>query len=82
MNEFTFCVLSYNHEKYILETLESIKFLVKNYGGKLKINLIIGDDCSDDNTAAIIDFWLQKNRVLFYKIVFFQMIKILEHVKH
>lgn len=71
MNEFTFCVLSYNHEKYILETLESIKFLVKNYGSKLKINLIIGDDCSDDNTAAIIDFWLQKNRILFYKIVFF-----------
>jgi len=51
-------VLSYNHSRFILETLESVKAQVyKN------TELIIVDDCSTDDSVAVIDRWLQENRI-------------------
>lgn len=53
----TVFVPSCNHEKYVLETLESIKNQTyKNY------ELIIIDDFSTDNTVAIIDKWINENK--------------------
>ena len=46
-------VASYNNEKYILETLESINDQTYN-----SIELIIIDDCSKDNSREIIKNWL------------------------
>jgi alpha-1,3-rhamnosyltransferase len=49
-------VLSYNHEKYVVECLESIKNL--NYR---RLELIVSDDCSPDSTFALVEQWTQKN---------------------
>lgn len=50
-------VLTYNSEKTIIETLESIK----NQTYPL-IELIISDDCSTDKTLTIVKEWTKKNK--------------------
>jgi glycosyltransferase involved in cell wall biosynthesis len=49
----TIICLSYNHEKFVLETLNSV--VNQNYS---PIELIIVDDCSSDATKSIIEEWL------------------------
>ena len=46
----SFCLVTYNHEKYILECLESI-FKQK---GNFKMEILVGNDCSQDATAQLI----------------------------
>jgi glycosyltransferase involved in cell wall biosynthesis len=46
----SFCVVTFNHEKYIKCALESV--LAQTYS---PLELIISDDCSTDNTPQIID---------------------------
>jgi alpha-1,3-rhamnosyltransferase len=50
-------VITYNSEKFVLDTLESIK--EQDY---LEIELIISDDCSNDRTLEICEKWLEKNK--------------------
>ena len=69
MRDFTFVVLTYNHEKFILEHLESIKFLINNYGQKIRFEIIIADDASRDSTVAIANNWLKVNSNLFANII-------------
>lgn len=59
-------VVSYNSEKYIIETLESIK--KQTYS---PIELIITDDASTDKTLSIARKWIKDNENIFlrYKIV-------------
>lgn len=68
---FTFVVLTYNHEEYIIEHLESIKFLIENYAFDMGIciNIIVNDDCSKDSTPSMVSEWLDKNKSLFNKII-------------
>ena len=66
--KFTFGVLAYNHERMIIETLESIKYQIVNYGEGYDIEIIITDDCSKDRTTEIIENWLDSNRKLFIKV--------------
>lgn len=68
MIQFTFGVLAYNHENYIVEHLESIKYQIINYGKYYDISLIIADDCSSDATVEIANKWLESNRCLFKNI--------------
>lgn len=65
---FAFLVLVYNHENYIIEHLESIKFLVQNYAQDINVKLIINDDCSQDQSVSLINAWVTKNKNLFYDI--------------
>jgi glycosyltransferase involved in cell wall biosynthesis len=44
------CVVTYKHEAYIKETIEG----VLNQEVDFKVNLLIGDDCSPDNTSSIV----------------------------
>ena len=44
------CVVSYNHEKYIEECLDHILSQKTNF----KVEVLIGDDCSSDNTLQIV----------------------------
>ena len=63
--EYTFVTLTYNHEKYIVEHLESIKYQILNFGESWNIYLIISDDFSRDKTLFLIDLWKNKNNHLF-----------------
>lgn len=49
-------VLTYNHEKYIAKTLDSILMQKVNF----KYRILIGDDCSSDNTRTILKKYQQK----------------------
>jgi glycosyltransferase involved in cell wall biosynthesis len=51
-------VLCYNQSRFVVETLESVK--AQTYKST---QLIILDDCSSDDSAAVIENWLQKNRI-------------------
>ena len=50
--------VSYNHSKWVEETLESIR--LQTYDN---IQLVILDDCSTDNTVALIQEWIDKHKV-------------------
>ena len=65
INNFTFVVLTYNHSNYILEHLESIKYLIENFGNGISVGIIIADDGSLDNTVPLAQYWLKKNSYLF-----------------
>ena len=62
---FTFIVFTFNHEKYILEYLESVKFQIESYGSDYKIKLVVADDSSTDNTKLYIDNWCKLNNHIF-----------------
>lgn len=62
---FTFGVLTYNSSDTLIETMESIKFQIENFGKDLDIYLVVSDDGSRDNTIPIIKFWLAENNGLF-----------------
>ncbi len=53
-------VITYNSEKYVLETLESAK--AQTYRN---LELIISDDCSTDGTAEVCRNWLENNQHFF-----------------
>ena len=59
-------VLSYNSEVTILETLDSI--INQDYGSE-HIELIIGDDASNDSTQQIIRNWLTSNKNNFHDVI-------------
>jgi glycosyltransferase involved in cell wall biosynthesis len=62
---FAFLVIAYNHQDYILEHLESIKYLVVTYGAGIDVDLIVNDDFSRDQTPRLVDKWLAINDKLF-----------------
>ena len=68
MNKFVFGILTYNQEKYVLETMESIKYQKIHYGSDIDVSLIITDDASKDNTVELLSNWCEKNREYFDKI--------------
>lgn len=59
-------VLTYNHEKFIFECLQSIY----KQRGKFKIKLYIIDDCSTDGTSCVIDKFLKNNNHKNIKVTF------------
>lgn len=57
--QITFVVTSYNYEKYILKTLESIKFQsYKNF------EIIVVDDYSSDKSCEIVEKFISENQDL------------------
>ncbi len=66
---FSFGVISFNQEALIVETLESIKFQIENFGKEEKFEIILGDDCSKDKTIEIASKWLEENKYLFKKVI-------------
>ncbi|NLQ18981.1 glycosyltransferase family 2 protein [Marinomonas sp. M1K-6] len=62
---FTFAVLCYNHQEYIVEHLESIKYLIDSYGDDWEVDLVVNDDASTDNTVRYLSYWLNENFSIF-----------------
>lgn len=60
-------VLTYNSEKYIIETLDSIKNQDYPY-----LEIIISDDHSSDNTCKKVDEWLCENKSSFFNSLLIQ----------
>lgn len=56
----TVAVVAYNSSRYIIETLESIK--AQTYQN---IELIVADDCSQDNTVELCKDWVENNKYRF-----------------
>lgn len=65
---FTFLTMTYNHQKYIIHHLESIKYQILTHGKNENFGLFIFDDCSKDKTMELVNFWLDKNQKLFNNI--------------
>ena len=65
MKEFTFIVITYNQEQYVVEHLNSIKNLIELYGKDMSIDLVHADDKSRDGTVEVVRKWLDQNRDLF-----------------
>ncbi|HEY4317559.1 MAG TPA: glycosyltransferase family 2 protein [Herbaspirillum sp.] len=63
--DFTFVVITYNHEAYVLEHLESIAYQIREHGQGCRFQLIIADDASKDQTLAMARHWLTEHASLF-----------------
>lgn len=91
MKEFTFITTTFNHEKYIIEHLESIKKIIQDYGNEIEIDLVLADDCSTDQTCDFAKKWLNMNHTLFRNILVYtneenigtvkNLLKAIENVK-
>lgn len=53
--------LSYNHEAYVVEALDSV--INQTYPN---IELLIADDCSTDNSVSVIQDWLQNHPNVYF----------------
>lgn len=65
---FTFLTITYNHEKFIIEHLESIKYQIENYGKDNEFKYILSDDCSKDTTVSLVKEWIRMNSHLFKEV--------------
>lgn len=65
-NKVSVMVVTYNSEKTILTTLESI--LSQTYEPK-NIELVISDDCSKDRTLDVVTNWVAENGNKFYRAI-------------
>lgn len=65
MIDFTFVVITYNHEDYVLEHLESIAHQIQSHGDSYTFQLIVADDASGDKTLPLVEHWLQSHASLF-----------------
>lgn len=54
----TVIALCYNHEKYVLECLDSIRRQTFT-----EYEMIVVDDCSSDNSREVIRNWIKKNEI-------------------
>ncbi|QUM77880.1 glycosyltransferase family 2 protein [Moritella sp. 24] len=59
-------VISYNSEKTVLETLDSI--INQTYGSN-NLTLIISDDGSSDGTVEVIKTWVKEHELKFFKVI-------------
>ncbi len=54
--KLTVCMITYNHENYISEAIQS----VLNQHANFQVQLVIGEDCSKDNTRTICEDFVKR----------------------
>ncbi|MDJ1502654.1 glycosyltransferase [Xanthocytophaga agilis] len=57
MKKVSICMITYNHAKYIAQAIESVLMQETTFD----YELVIGDDCSTDNTREIIQIYKNKH---------------------
>lgn len=63
MKLVSICLVTYNSSQFVIDALESIK--EQTYPN---IELIVSDDCSEDNTMKIVKAWIEKNATRFFNV--------------
>ena len=71
------CIVTYNQENYIAECLESIVTQQTNF----KFEVIVGEDCSTDNTRAIIQEYVKKYPELIIPIFHEKNVGVVENIR-
>lgn len=71
------CVVTYNQEQYIAECLESLVNQQTNF----KFEIIVGEDCSTDNTRSIVKKYVEKYPDLFVPLLYEKNIGPVENIK-
>lgn len=65
---YTFIIVAYKQEQYIIEALESVRYQIERFGNGRKYQLIIADDYSEDNTRNLIEYWISVYKGLFTEV--------------
>lgn len=63
MKLVSICLVTYNSSQFVIDALESIK--KQTYPN---IELIVSDDCSEDETIKIVKAWIEKNSTRFFNV--------------
>lgn len=63
--DFSFGVLTYNSADTVLDTLFSIKYQVTQHMADCKVEIVISDDHSSDNTLLVVKEWIKEFSSLF-----------------
>lgn len=71
------CVVTYNHENYIAECLESLVTQQTSF----KFEIIVGEDCSKDSTRAIVQQYAEKYPDLIVPLFYEKNVGAVENVK-
>ena len=58
MENLTIAIPTFNRSKYLLKTLTTLS-KYKNYG---RLNILICDNCSTDNTKFIVEHFIEKSK--------------------
>lgn len=71
------CIVTYNQEKYIAECLESLVTQRTNFS----FEIIVGEDCSTDNTRSIVKQYAEKYPELIVPLLYDKNVGAVENVK-
>lgn len=71
------CIVTYNQEKYIVECLDSLVTQKTNF----KFEIIVGEDCSTDNTRAIVQQYVDKYPDLIVPVFHVENVGAVENIK-
>lgn len=71
------CIVTYNHEEFIADCLESLLSQKTNF----KFEIIIGEDCSTDNTRAIIQNYANQYPELIIPLFYEKNVGAVENIK-
>ena len=71
------CVVTYNQENYIEECLESLVNQVTNF----RYEIIVGEDCSTDNTRAVVQRYVEKYPDLIVPLFYKENLGPVENIK-
>ena len=71
----TFVALTYNHEAYVIQHLESIAYLIRKYKQPRIHDLVISDDGSIDLTEFLVSRWIQTNNEIFRNVTLYSSAK-------
>lgn len=71
------CVVTYNQEKYLAECLEKLVHQQTNFS----FEIIIGEDCSTDNTRAIVQEYYEKYPDLIIPILYEENVGAIENIR-